>query len=168
MSTSSATRTTPTATDGKEHQPWPPRTRWYASNAGQGTPGLSQPAWHRRCQLSKILIGKYQGTIYPEGSGYTGAIDLGYDGRGIRQRIKRKGRTKTAVKDKLIKLVQDRESGIQTTKETENYTVADAVRDWLSKGLKDRDDDTVRTNRILAEKSRTSSRPTACNESTRS
>ena len=102
--------------------------------------------------MSKILIGTYQGTIYPEGSGYTGAIDLGYDGRGIRQRIKRKGRTKTAVKDKLIKLVQDRESGIQTTKETENYTVADAVRDWLSKGLKDRDDDTVRTNRILAEK----------------
>jgi len=37
--------------------------------------------------MAKILIGKYQGTIYPEGNGYTGAIDLGYDGAGRRQRV---------------------------------------------------------------------------------
>ena len=30
----------------------------------------------------KILIRKYQGTIYPENNGYTGAIDLGFDGQG--------------------------------------------------------------------------------------
>jgi integrase len=98
--------------------------------------------------VSKILIGKYAATIYPERSGYTGAIDLGLDGRGNRQRLKRKGRTKTAVKDKLIQAVADREAGL---KPTPGYTVADAVDDWLAKGLKGRDDNTVTTNRILAE-----------------
>jgi hypothetical protein len=63
----------------------------------------------------KILIRKYQGTIYPEGNGYTGAIDLEYDGKGNRRRIKRKGRTKEAVKDKLIKAVDDLELGIDTS-----------------------------------------------------
>ncbi len=33
--------------------------------------------------MSKILIGRYQGTIYPEGNGYTGAIDLGFDGNAM-------------------------------------------------------------------------------------
>ena len=100
--------------------------------------------------MSKILIGKYQGSIYPEGNGYTGAIDLGLDGTGRRQRVKRKGRTKVAVKDKLIKVVQDRESSVKTTKDAENYTVENAVRDWLAKGLKGRDPGTVTGSRILA------------------
>ena len=51
--------------------------------------------------MSKILIGDYQATIYPEGDGFTGAISLGFDGKGKRQRIKRKDRTQAAVKDKL-------------------------------------------------------------------
>jgi hypothetical protein len=51
--------------------------------------------------VSKILIGKHQATIYPEGDGFTGAISLGFDGRGNRLRVKRKGKTKAAVKDKL-------------------------------------------------------------------
>jgi integrase len=102
--------------------------------------------------MSKILIGKYQGTIYPEGDGYTGAIDLGFDGAGKRQRIKRKGRTKAAVKDKLGKLVEDREKGIKTNQGTENYTVAEAVRDWLAKGTRNLDPDTVDGYRILAGK----------------
>jgi hypothetical protein len=38
----------------------------------------------------KIIIGKYEGTIYPEGNGYTGAIDIGEGTE--RQRLKRKGR----------------------------------------------------------------------------
>jgi hypothetical protein len=33
--------------------------------------------------MSKIMIGKYEGTIYTEGNGYTGAIDIGYDGKGF-------------------------------------------------------------------------------------
>ncbi len=101
--------------------------------------------------MSKILIGAYQGSIYPEGNGYTGAIDLGFDGAGKRQRIKRKGRTKAAVKDKLIKVVQDRESGVKTSKDTENYTVEQAMTDWLTKGLKGLEPGTVTGYRILAE-----------------
>ncbi|HUY45052.1 MAG TPA: hypothetical protein VMV92_04925 [Streptosporangiaceae bacterium] len=101
--------------------------------------------------MSKILIGKYQGTIYPEGNGYTGSIDLGFDGRGKRQRIKRKGRTKAAVKEKLVKLAADRESGVKTSQDAENFTVGDAMRDWLSKGLKGRDEGTVTGYRILTE-----------------
>ena len=89
--------------------------------------------------MSKILIGKYQATIYPEGNGYTGAISLGFDGTGNRQRIKSKGRTKAIVKDKLIKAV-----GIRNRHQPRCYTVADAVRDWLAKGLKGRDEDTIR------------------------
>jgi len=98
--------------------------------------------------MSKILIGRYQATIYPEGDGFTGAIDLGYDGAGKRQRVKRKGRTKAVVKDKLIRVVAEREAGLKTSG---SYTVGDAVRDWLAKGLRGRDPDTIRTNRILLE-----------------
>jgi hypothetical protein len=45
----------------------------------------------------KLIIGKYEGTIYPEDNGYTGAIDLGTNGKGDRNRLKRKGRTKEIV-----------------------------------------------------------------------
>src|SRR6185369_4253139 len=98
------------------------------------------------------MIGKYQGTIYPEGGGYTGALDLGYDGAGRRLRAKRKGKTKTAVKDKLIAFVADHEKGIQTAKEAETYTVREAVEDWLDKGTKLLDPGTVTGYRGLAAK----------------
>ena len=65
--------------------------------------------------MSKILIGKYQATIYPDGDGFTGAISLGFDGQGRRQRVKRKGRTKAIVKDKLIQAVADRDAGLKIT-----------------------------------------------------
>jgi hypothetical protein len=99
--------------------------------------------------LAKILIGKYEGTIYPEGDGFTGALSLGFAPDGRRKRLKRKGKNKTEVKDKLIKAVKNLESGI---KSPENYTVEDAVEDSLSKGLKGRDPVTISTNRILANK----------------
>jgi integrase len=98
--------------------------------------------------MSKILIGKYEATIYPERGGYTGAISLGFDGTGNRQRVKRKGRTKAVVKEKLIQVVADMEAGL---KRAEGYTVAEAVKDWLDKGLKGRADKTVETLRGLAE-----------------
>ncbi|WP_250574877.1 tyrosine-type recombinase/integrase [Nonomuraea sediminis] len=98
--------------------------------------------------MAKILIGKYEATIYPEGEGYTGAISLGFGPDGKRQRLKRKGRTKAMVKDKLIKAVRDLEAGITAS---ENYTVRDAVNDWLAKGLKGRSENTVTKLRILAE-----------------
>jgi integrase len=99
--------------------------------------------------LAKILIGKYEGTIYPEGDGFTGAISLGFAPDGRRQRLKRKGKNKADVKARLIKAVKDLEAGV---KSPENYTVRDAVMDWLSQGLKGLDPMTVKTNRILAEK----------------
>jgi hypothetical protein len=40
----------------------------------------------------KMIIGKYEATIYPEGDGWTGAISLGFDAAGRRRRVKRKGR----------------------------------------------------------------------------
>ena len=57
--------------------------------------------------MSKIMIGKYDASIYPEGNGFTGAIDLGVDVRGRRRRVKRKGKTKAQVKDKLREAVAD-------------------------------------------------------------
>ncbi|MFC4116486.1 site-specific integrase [Nonomuraea zeae] len=98
--------------------------------------------------MAKILIGKYEATIYPEGEGYTGAISLGFGPDGKRQRLKRKGKTKAVVKDKLIKAVKALESGVTAS---ETYTVRDAVNDWLSKGLKGRSERTVTKLRILAE-----------------
>lgn len=98
--------------------------------------------------MSTILIGQYQATIYPEDNGYIGAISLGYDGQGNRRRIKRRGRTKEAVKDKLKKAVDALETGIDAS---DSYSVGDAVRDWLAKGLKGRDANTTKVNRILAE-----------------
>jgi len=97
--------------------------------------------------MSTLLIGKYQATIYPEDNGYIGAISLGLDGTGNRKRIKRRGRTKAAVTDKLKKAVAALETGVDAS---DSYTVADAVRDWLDKGLKDRDEGTKAANRILA------------------
>ncbi|MEU7915676.1 site-specific integrase [Microbispora bryophytorum] len=99
--------------------------------------------------MAKILIGKHEGTIYPEGDGFTGAISLGFGPDGRRRRLKRKGKTKAEVKDKLVQAVKDLETGI---KSTDNYTVRDAVEDWLSKGLKGRDESTIATLRILASK----------------
>ena len=32
----------------------------------------------------KVIIGKFEATIYPEGNGYTGAISLGFDAAGTR------------------------------------------------------------------------------------
>lgn len=97
----------------------------------------------------KILIGKYQGTIYPETNGYTGSIDLGFDGRGNRIRVKRRGRTKAIVRERLAQVVADRDAGIKTS---DGYTVGEAARDWLEKGTRDLGESTVETYRILVEK----------------
>ncbi|MFB4314767.1 tyrosine recombinase XerC [Actinomadura sp. 21ATH] len=79
--------------------------------------------------MSKILIGKYEGTIYPEGEGYTGAIALGYGPDGRRKRLKRKAATKAAVKDKLIEALDELAKGV---KPDPNYYVKDAVHDFLT------------------------------------
>lgn len=55
----------------------------------------------------KYILGKYEATIYPEDGRYSGSISLGFGPDGKRKRIKRRGRTKTAVKSKPIKAVQE-------------------------------------------------------------
>ena len=98
--------------------------------------------------MSRIMIGKYDATIYPEGDGYTGAIDLGVNAKGQRRRVKRKGRTKAQVKDKLREAVADLEAGVTTDA---GYTVQDAVADFLQKGLKGRAKGTIDNYRSLAD-----------------
>ena len=95
----------------------------------------------------KIIIGKYEATIYPEGDSYTGAISLGSDAAGRRQRVKRKGRTKAQVKDKLREVVHDLEAGVTAA---EGYTVADAVDDFLDQGMKGKAKETIGNYRSLA------------------
>ncbi|GAA1825602.1 site-specific integrase [Actinomadura chokoriensis] len=99
--------------------------------------------------MSKILIGKYEGTMYPEKGGYAGALALGFGPDGRRKRLKRKGKTKSQVMDRLKEAVEDLETGI---KSPANYTVGDCVEDWLAKGLKGLDDDTVVNYGSLARK----------------
>ena len=98
--------------------------------------------------MSRIMIGKYDATIYPEGDGYTGAIDLGVNAKGQRRRVKRKGKTKAQVKDKLREAVADLEAGVTTDA---GYTVQDAVTDFLQKGLKGRTKGTIDNYRSLAD-----------------
>jgi integrase len=95
----------------------------------------------------KISIGSYEATIYPEGDGFTGAISLGFDAKGKRQRVKRKGKTKAQVKDKLREVVDDLEAGVRTEA---RYTVKDAVNDFLDKGLKGKSKATIDNYRSLA------------------
>ena len=94
----------------------------------------------------KILIGRYEGTIYPEGEGYRGAVDVGSGTD--RQRLKRRGRTKEIVKDKLKKAVAELEAGIDTS---DGYTVEEAVRDWLKRGTKGMSAKTINDYKSLAE-----------------
>ena len=95
----------------------------------------------------KISIGTYEATIYPEGDGFTGAISLGFDAKGKRQRIKRKGKTKAQVKDKLREVVDDLDTGVRAEA---GYTVKDAVNDFLDRGLKGKSPATINNYRSLA------------------
>lgn len=96
----------------------------------------------------KTIIGKYEATIYPEGDGYTGAISLGFDAAGKRLRVKRKGRTKAQVRDKLREVVEDLEAGVSAA---EGYTVADAISDFLDHGMKGKSPETTSNYRSLAD-----------------
>ena len=98
--------------------------------------------------MAKIMIGEYEGSIYPDGNGYRGAIDLGFDAKGRRQRVKGRAKTKAQVKDKLKEAVADLEAGVTTDAK---YTVEDAVNDFLAKGLKGRSITTIDCYRSLAD-----------------
>ncbi|CAL9469505.1 site-specific integrase [Streptomyces sp. enrichment culture] len=80
---------------------------------------------------------------------YVGAVSLGYAPNGKRRRPKVYGRTKTEVRQKIRDLKKEVQTGV---KSPANYTVANAVNDWLERGLKGRDEKTVSKNRTMANK----------------
>jgi integrase len=79
---------------------------------------------------------------------FVGAVSLGYTPSGKRNRAKVSGKTKTEVRTKLRELRKELENG---AKAPANYTVAQAVNDWLSQGLKGREVTSVDTYKSLAE-----------------
>lgn len=97
----------------------------------------------------KVIIGEYEGTIYQEEQGFTGAISLGFGPDGKRRRLKRKGRTKAEVKAKLAKAVDDLQKGVRVDR---NYRVKDAVNDYLDElARQGRAKNTLNTYRSLVD-----------------
>ncbi|MFG3123670.1 tyrosine recombinase XerC [Streptomyces sp. NPDC048201] len=91
-------------------------------------------------------------TIYwdPVKKSYVGAVSLGYAPNGKRRRPKVYGKTKTEVRNKIRDLKKEMQTGV---KAPANYTVADAVNDFLERGLKGRDEKgTIGKNRSMANK----------------
>ncbi|MFK0145899.1 tyrosine recombinase XerC [Streptomyces griseus] len=78
---------------------------------------------------------------------FIGAVSLGYTPAGKRHRSKVSGKTKTEVRDKLKALKKELDAGL---KSSATYTVAQAVNDWLDKGLKGREESSIETYRTLA------------------
>jgi integrase len=66
---------------------------------------------------------------------------IGYTPAGKRITTKASGRTKTEAKNKLTDLLRDHEDGLAIA--PTNYTVADAVNDWLAYGLAGRSTKTI-------------------------
>ncbi|CAL9529797.1 site-specific integrase [Streptomyces sp. enrichment culture] len=91
-------------------------------------------------------------TIYwdPAKKSFVGAVSLGHGPNGKRRRPKVYGKTKTEVRQKIRDLKKEVQTGV---KAPANYTVADAVNDWLERGLKGRDEKgTIGKNRSMANK----------------
>ena len=91
-----------------------------------------------------------EGTIFwhEEKKCYRGDISLGYTPSGKRRRKTVYGPTVADVQDKFKKLRAEMENGVDSSAK---YTVGEAVRDWLGRGLIGRDAGTIEKNRILAE-----------------
>ncbi|MFI9004104.1 tyrosine recombinase XerC [Streptomyces sp. NPDC053541] len=78
---------------------------------------------------------------------YIGAISLGYGPDGRRRRPKVSGKTKTEVRSKLRTLRRELEGGTRTSSKN---TVEAAVNSWLERGLRGRDESSVKVYRSLA------------------
>ncbi|WP_433572845.1 tyrosine-type recombinase/integrase [Streptomyces sp. CA-251247] len=78
---------------------------------------------------------------------YVGATSLGYTPAGKRNRPKVTGKTKTEVRRKLRDLKEELRAGVKTSA---TYTVTGAVEDWLTHGLKGREQSSINTYRSLA------------------
>jgi integrase len=77
-------------------------------------------------------------------------ITVGYDGRGKRIVRKASDKTKGGALAKLKENLRDHEDGLAIG--PQNYTVAEAVQNWLEFGLSHRDPATAKKCRILAAK----------------
>ncbi|MER7702164.1 site-specific integrase [Kitasatospora sp. NPDC097605] len=75
------------------------------------------------------------------------AANLGFDPGGKRITKRGSGKTKTEASNKLKEVLRDFEDGLAIA--PTNYTVENAVNDWLAFGLAGRDEKTVETSRIL-------------------
>lgn len=78
------------------------------------------------------------------------SVTVGYTPQGKRIVRRGSGKTKTAAKQALRKVLRDHEDGLPS--EPVNYTVAEAVEYWLQHGLSGRSERTVEMNRTFAEK----------------
>lgn len=78
-----------------------------------------------------------------------GAVSLGHAPNGKRRRPKVYGKAETEVHTKTRDLKKEMQTGV---KSPANCTVAEAVNDWLERGLKGRDEKTVSKNRTMADK----------------
>jgi integrase len=77
-------------------------------------------------------------------------ITVGYDGRGKRVVRKASDKTKSGALAKLKEAIRDRDDGVAIA--PGNYTVRDAVQNWLEYGLRHRDKATARKCQVLASK----------------
>ncbi|TDC55581.1 site-specific integrase [Actinomadura sp. KC345] len=77
------------------------------------------------------------------------SVTVGYTPQGKRIVRKGSGKTKTAAKDALRKVLRDHEDGLPS--EPAKYTVAEAVEYWLEHGLSGRSERTVEMTRTFAE-----------------
>jgi integrase len=75
-------------------------------------------------------------------------VTIGYTPSGKRIVKKASGKTKTAAQRKLKEIIRDHEDGLAIA--PHNYTVADAVREWLQYGLSGRSPKTIEKCTILA------------------
>jgi hypothetical protein len=78
------------------------------------------------------------------------AGEAGFDPSGKRIVRRGSGKTKTEAKNKLKEVLRDYEDGLAIA--PTNYTVADAVNDWLAYGLAGRDELTVENCTYLSQK----------------
>jgi hypothetical protein len=86
--------------------------------------------------MSSVLINGYKGSIYAEGNGFTGVLDLGWTADGKRNRPKRKGRSKAIVKAKLMELAEDLDKKVTTSRAHTVRSVVTEYVDELERGGK--------------------------------
>ena len=77
---------------------------------------------------------------------WVGSISLGYSPDGKRKRRTVRAKTKTEVRDKLRSLREDIATGVQAPAD---YTVRQAVEDWLESGLDGRSESTITKYRYV-------------------